>query len=371
MPTQVDFKSAFNVELVRDLGHRVRLACSSFDENAFRLAVPVLDDLAMKQRVRAIGNALKASLPSNYSEALKVLMQAVSSNVGLGQAALRGFPAWVPLQFVEDFGLSNFSESMNALEVLTQQFSAEFAIRPYLLQHSEQTLAVLHGWCHHDSSQVRRLVSEGTRPRLPWGQQLPPFISDPAPVFALLGKLLDDSSEFVRRSVANNLNDIAKDNPNLLVEQLKVWRTGREQSANFQWICRHALRTLIKNGNSDALALLGYDDQVAVRVARFEVSPTVMALGGRLEIACELESTTEQAQRVVVDYAIHFQKKRGTSRRVFKWSNKTLHAQKSLEMVKQHAVVPVSVRKYYSGEHRIELMVNGKVLASSSFQLRV
>jgi hypothetical protein len=184
-------------------------------------------------------------------------------------------------------------------------------------------------------------------------------------------QLFDDPSEFVRRSVANNLNDIAKDNPNKVLEQLAAWRLGRENAPNFQWICRHALRSLIKQGSPEALALLGYENQVAVNVGRFDISPAEIALGGHVHLVCELELSAEKAQRVVIDYAIHYQKKRGTSRRVSKWSKAVLSPGKSVRLVKKHAVVPVSVRKYYSGEHLVELLVNCKVLAQSSFQLNV
>lgn len=371
MAGAVDFKSVFNDALVRDLSHRVGRVWSSFNEEAFKLAVPVLNDLAMKDRVRAISNALHATLPQDYAQALPILMQAVTQNVQKHQPALCGFPAWVPLQFVEDYGLGHAAESMQAMEQLTQQFSAEFAIRPYLLQQPEYTWSVLHDWCTHPSDQVRRLVSEGSRPRLPWAQQLPPFIEDPSPVFHVLGKLIDDPSEFVRRSVANNLNDIAKDNPNKVLEQLVAWRHGRENAANFQWICRHGLRSLIKQGNPEALALLGYENQVSVHVERFEIFPAEIALGEHFNVVCELASTAENAQRVVIDYAIHFQKKRGTSRRVSKWSKKDLLPEKSVTLAKKHHVVPVSVRKYYSGEHLVELLVNGKVLAQSRFQLKI
>lgn len=367
----MDFKSQFDSHLVRDLARRFSTLDPGFDGAAFEARVPDLEPLAMKQRVRVISAALRASLPDDYRQAVALQRRAFGAVPELGRGAITGFPVWVALQFVEDHGLDHLDESMAAMHELTQNFSAEFAIRPFLQRHPQATLAVLRRWLDDPSADVRRLVSEGTRPRLPWAAQLPAMIADPTPVLALLERLLDDPSEYVRRSVANNLNDISKDHP----DQVVAWLAERGASArsggdDFAWISRHACRSLIKAGHQGALSLLGFSGAPQIRVRRFDVAPQAIELGASVQLDFEFESHGVAVQRLAIDYAIHFQKSRNnTSRRVFKWTKRSLAPGQSMRIDRAHAIVPVSVRTYYPGEHKIEMLINGASVASASFFL--
>lgn len=369
MASQMDFKSNFDDQLVNDLARRFAAVDPAFDAGRFRAAVGQLEPLKMKERVRAISNALKSTLPAEFPTAVKQLRQGFGPIAGLAPNPVSGFPVWVALQFVEDFGLHHHAESMAAMHELTQRFSAEFAIRPFLQQHPEATMAVLRQWLHDASDDVRRLVSEGTRPRLPWAGQLPAFIADPQPVLALLEPLLGDRSEYVRRSVANNLNDISKDHPDLVVAWLAKAASSQGASAHLKWIASHSCRSLIKAGHAGALALLGFSGAPKLTVRKFSATPAQIALGGEVQLQLEIESSGTGSQRLAIDYAIHFQKKRDTSRRVFKWAKRTLLSGEVIKIDRTHAIVPVSVRTYYPGEHMIEMLINGISVARTSFFL--
>jgi 3-methyladenine DNA glycosylase AlkC len=365
----MDFKSQFDGYLVRDLAERFDALGCDFDSAAFLARVPDLAPLAMKERIRAISAALHASLPSDYPQAVALQRRAFGALPAQRKRAISGFPVWVALQFVEDYGLDHLDESMAAMHELTQRFSAEFAIRPFLQRHPEATMDVLRKWLTDPSRDVRRLVSEGTRPRLPWAPQLPDVIADPRPVLELLEALLDDPAEYVRRSVANNLNDISKDHPDLVVSWLEEQAHKREGGKSFDWIARHGCRSLIKAGHQGALALLGFSGAPQIRVRHFTVAPGEIALGSALQLAFEIESDGPVNQRLAIDYAIHFKKSRSTSRRVFKWTKRSLAPGENMRIGRAHAIVPVSVRTYYSGEHKIEMLVNGASVASASFYL--
>ena len=259
--------------------------------------------------------------------------------------------------------------SLAAMPALTQRFSCEFAIRPFVERHRELTFAQLADWVADPNVHVRRLVSEGTRPRLPWGRRLTALQRDPRPLWPLLERLRDDPELYVRRSVANSLNDVAKDHPALAVEVANRWLAdappGRE------WIVRHALRTLIKQGDRSALRALGYGT-AKVDAVRFEVAPRRLALGDALTLRAELRSTARSEQQLVIDYAVHHRRQNGTlSPKVFKWRRAALPVGGTLELEKRHALRPVTTRRYHAGRHRVELLVNGRSCGSRDFDLRL
>jgi 3-methyladenine DNA glycosylase AlkC len=282
---------------------------------------------------------------------------------------LRGFAAWPMIEMVGFYGLDEPEASLATLRRLTGLFSAEFAIRPFIEQDTPGVLAELSEWTGDADEHVRRLVSEGTRPRLPWGRRLRAFQRDPRPVLTLLEKLKDDPSEYVRRSVANNLNDIAKDNPEPMVATCRRWARGASDER--RWIIRHATRTLVKQGDPEALALLGFDPEVAVE-ASLTLAPRRLLLGASLRLDAELRSTGRHAQPLVVDYVVHHVKKGGHSTpKVFKLRQLELAAGERVVLSKTHPVRKISTRVYYPGRHRVELLVNGRPHAEAAFDLRL
>jgi 3-methyladenine DNA glycosylase AlkC len=265
-------------------------------------------------------------------------------------------------------GREHLDLSLEALKFLTRFGSSEFAIRHFLVADCERTIAVMRRWADDENEHVRRLASEGSRPRLPWSFQLKNLIGDPSPTGHILEALKADPSLYVRKSVANHLNDIGKDHPDLLVERVSSWDLSDRRTA---WIVRHALRTLIKKGDVRALALIGTTGRAQVRVEAFAVEPAKIRLGERITTRARLTSISDAPQRLVVDYAVHYPKKNGISRKVFKLKETDLPPEACCALAISQTVRDFTTRKHNAGFHRVELVVNGEVLAQSGFELTV
>jgi 3-methyladenine DNA glycosylase AlkC len=362
-------KKMIGVELAEDLARRIAAIYPTFAAESFVAQVAAaVDGLELKQRVAAVAAALRAHLPADYPEAIRILIAILEPERPAEEGAIGSGFALLPLAyFVEVYGLDHFAASLAALNAITRRTTAEFAIRPFLMRYPERTLAVLRGWAHDTSSHVRRLVSEGTRPRLPWAARLQAFQRDPTPVLDLLEHLKDDPSLYVRRSVANNLNDITKDHPALALATLERWNAGA--SAERRWIIRHALRGLVKQGNPDALRLLGAD-RPRVRLRTIQVDPLTLRVGETLTLMVELESADAEPQQLVVDYVAHFAGAGNRPRaKVFKLRTLTLAAGATVRLTRRHSFKPVTVRRYYPGRHRLDLHVNGVTLGGVDFML--
>lgn len=368
------FKDNLNPQVARSFGDQIKTAYPLFDAEAFAAQIePQLPPLELKERVAVFSEALRDHLPSDYAEAVNILVSIFGGENSPEEGLFKetnGWAYWSVAYFVEVYGLDDFDTSLPAMHKITKHFSCEFAIRPFLVNYPTQTLAILDEWTIDPSPHVRRLVSEGTRPRLPWGMRLHQFVEDPIPTLALLDKLKDDESEYVRRSVANHLNDITKDNPDQAIATLQHWNEG-EPSKERQWITRHALRSLVKAGDPDALALLGYGPP-QVSINEFAITPDHIEMGDKFALDFTLHSESEAEQKLVVDYVVHFVKANGkTSPKVFKLKTAVLPPNQSLTIHKKHHIKPITTRRYYSGEHRVEVQVNGKIVGESKFQLRI
>ncbi len=336
-----------------------------------------LNKLELKQRVDHVIAALGHALPDEYPRAIKIVTT-VGQKWDRGDESdpLAGFAAWPVIDYVAAFGLEHPELSLAALAELTPLFSAEFAIRAFILQHEPLTLATLSDWTSHADHHVRRLVSEGTRPRLPWGQRLVRFVDDPRPAIALLDRLRDDETEYVRRSVGNHLNDIAKDHPELVIRTCRRWQRAKASSAeakdNRTWIIGRATRTLVKDAHPDVWPLLGYADPPEVRVTGFRLTPKAIRLGEAIHFTAKIRSEADTPQRLAVDYAVHHVKAAGhTSAKVFKLRDVTLAAGASLAIDRRHAIEAITTRRYHSGRHTIELRINGQSFGRRNFQLDV
>lgn len=364
------FKAYFGVDLAARLAGDLRRVYPAFDADSFvgQVAADV-ESLELKDRVALIAAALRDHLPADYPTALATLLAILGPELDAEQGMFEhGYHVYPLAHFVEVYGLDHYAESMRALHAITRRFSSEFAIRPYLRRYPQRTLAHLREWAHDPNPHVRRLVSEGTRPRLPWAMRLDPFIADPTPTLALLDLLHDDPSAYVRKSVANHLNDISKDHPARVIETLTRWQTTGTPD-RIAWIARHALRSLVKAGDPAALALLGYGPPQVV-LADFSVSPAVIELGEAIELRATLRSDSDAPQPLVIDYAITFVRARGkTGAKVFKLTTTTLDPGAALDLAKTHVFKPVSVRRYYPGVHCVALQVNGVALGDASFEL--
>ncbi|GIK66165.1 MAG: hypothetical protein BroJett018_39590 [Chloroflexota bacterium] len=372
MTESTAFKNMINAEVAQYIADKLVIVHPPFPAAEFmQKVVAQLDALELKARISMMANELRATLPADYPTAAAILMQAMCSTPPNAKPHLEGGFSIAPIaQFVEDFGLDHPDVSLDTLPEITKRFTSEFAIRPYLMRYPAKTLARCQQWAVDPNPHVRRMVSEGTRTRLPWGPRLPQFISDPAPVLALLEMLKDDPALYVRKSVANNLNDLTKDHPDLILSVLARWNEGASDER--RWIIKHALRTLIKQGHPAALAILGVGDGADLHISRFDIAPTQIRLGEAVKMTAVLENQGDEAVDVVMDYVVHHVKKNGgSSPKVFKWLTRTLQPGQTLTVQKSHGVKPVTTRVYYGGRHVVELQVNGRVLASGAFGLEV
>jgi len=371
------FKNLINPALVQACGSHLARAWTGFDRRGFeRRALAGLEALEMKARAMQIADALEATLPDDFDRAAGIIESALAPAATGDELAFRtdesGLAGWIgwPLgEFIARRGLAHPERGLQSLHALTQRFTGEFAIRPFLIEHFELTLRELSDWCRDPSAHVRRLVSEGSRPRLPWGLRIQRLVADPSPTLPLLRALQDDPSEYVRRSVANHLNDIAKDHPAVVADWLQAHLPSAPPARRA--LLRHASRTLVKQGDGRVLEAWGLGGAYKGQLA-FSVSPKSAAVGGRLALSLRLHSSARKPQPLAIDYVVHHVKANGsTSPKVFKGWNLTLAPGESRSLEKQHSLKPISTRTYRAGEHRVDVQVNGKVLASCDFRLRV
>lgn len=364
-------KNYFGLELAHKLAGRIVAVQPTFPAEQFVAQIAArVDELELKDRVALIAAALRECLPADYPAALQILLSILGPENPKEEGMFTyGYHLMPVAYFVEVYGLDHFDHSITALAEVTKRHTAEYAIRPYLGRYPQQTLAVLEGWAVHANAHVRRLVSEGTRPRLPWATRLTAFVDDPGPVLRLLEKLKHDPSPYVRKSVANNLNDIAKDHPDLVLETLSRW--SQHAGEETRWITRHALRNLVKQGHPAALKLLGFN-QIQVSLQQLKIEPETVRLGDSLKISFTLQNETPESQYLVVDYIIHLAKANGkTSPKVFKLRTQTLNGGERLTLQKSHSFKPVRTRRYYGGQQRLEVQVNGVVVGGENFRLMV
>jgi 3-methyladenine DNA glycosylase AlkC len=364
-------KNHFTLDIARRLASRISAVWPAFRSEVFIGDVADgFEPLELMDRGRHIARVLARHLPASYPQAIEVLLQSVGGRPqpaegGGGMAAFFYLPH---VCFVAEFGLEHFDQSMRAQYVLTQRFTAEFSIRPFIERYERESLSLLRKWTRDPNAHVRRLVSEGTRPRLPWAGRLRRFQQDPAPVLALLELLKDDPELYVRRSVANNLNDIGKDHPEVLVEVARRWMTdaGAERKA----LVRHALRSLVKDGHVGALKVLGFGQEADVTIEDVTITPKRVAAGGKVVVVFTVRGMGRRAQRVLVDLRVHFVKAAGkTSPKVFKVKATELEGGETVTCRKTVSLADLTTRQHYPGKHLVDALVNGRVVPIGAFTL--
>lgn len=362
-------KDQFGPSVPRAIAAMVRAVHADFPHEDFlRDALAGYGPLSLTGRGFHIAAAFRKHLPADFPAAVDVLLASAAQSHGHrvngGMAAFLYMPH---LFFVARHGLDHFEDSMRAQHALTQRFTAEFSIRAFLEKHPEATLARLRQWTTDPSEHVRRLVSEGTRPRLPWAPRLRAFQKDPRPVIELLELLKDDPALYVRRSVANNLNDIGKDHPELLTAVAKRWLRGATDERC--WVVRHALRSAVKRADAGALGVLGYGDKAAVSVRGARITPRRARIGGSVTVSFELANESAGRQRVMADLVVHFVKKRGTGPKTFKLKALELAPRGSARLSKKIGLAQLTTRRHYPGVHRVEALLNGRRRALGKFTL--
>jgi 3-methyladenine DNA glycosylase AlkC len=377
------FKTWIDAAVVQAIARHVQRAWPGFDGAGFaQQALQGLDALELKARVQQVAVALAQHLPDDADRACGILEASLGPPASAdGQAedwgALRtsdaGLAGWAVWPLTEAVALRTVTAApergLRTLQAMTQRLTAEFAIRPFFIQQPAVTFATVGRWLVHPSAHVRRLVSEGSRPRLPWGLRLQALVADPSPTLPWLEALQDDRSAYVRRSVANHLNDIAKDHPAVVAGWLARHLPGA--SADRTALLRHASRGLVKAGDAAVLAAWGLGAAFRGRVD-LSLAPTALALGEVLTLTLDLQSTARTTQRLAVDYAVHHVKAAGhTSAKVFKGWVVDLAAGERRSLVKRHPLKRITTRRYHPGAHAVDIRINGQVLAQAGFALSV
>lgn len=340
------------------------------DGEAFARAVDArIEGLELKDRVLVLAEELRRQLGGDYVSSLGILVDALGPELREDQGMFTESWYLMPVaRFVEEYGLDHPRESLAAIEQITRRHTGEYAIRPYLAQWHEMTMDAVRTWARSDSHNVRRLASEGIRPRLPWAGQYAPFIDDPQPVIDVMDTLIDDPSRYVRTSVANNLNDISRDHPDLAVATATRWlATGSERTA---WIAAKGLRTLVKKGHPGALELLGAAHDPAIVVRDVAVTPDRLRIGESAEIAVTVANESDTVRDIIVDYQIHFLRPDGSLRpATFKLGRVSVAAGATAQVRRRFTFRQLTTRTLHPGEHLVTAQANGNPGGRATLQL--
>lgn len=355
------FKNKFNSESIRELSLSIQSLNANFDaQTFFELACQNLEGLEMKDRAIQISNALEQTLVGSTKEIAKELKSFMR------KTSLSGFIFWPISIYIERNYRDDFKTAMDLLLELTKIFTSEFGIRPFFEQYPDKTYSYLHNKLNDKDENVRRWISEGTRPNLPWGMNISHQHLNLNRNILLIENLKDDSSLYVRKSVANHMSDISMIDSKLALNYLKEWNLAG--SDNQKWIVKQALRNLVKKGNKDALAILGYSQSFKIKVENVSVAPKRIIDGDFTKLKFKI--TSLKKQNLMIDYIIGYPKKNGNVRKkVFKM--KALNAMKNeiYSIEKNISFKKVTTRVHYPGIHTCEVQVNGKIISKTFFTL--
>lgn len=350
------FKDLYGADCARILSQALDLPDFSAD------VAQRVPDLEMKDRILLLATCLRERLPADYVETVNRLTSPVPDIEAWALAPVA--------RFIEEFGLDHPEASLAAIARLTPHYTGEFAIRPFLREHPEPTMAAVLECRRSPDEHLRRLASEGIRPRLPWAAHYAPFKHDPAPLIDALSPLIADPSKYVRTSVANNLNDVSKDHPQLAVETARDW-LERSPVPETEWIVAKGLRTLIKRGDPAALELLGAGASEHVTIGNVCMTPRDITLGEHAVIEADVRNASDMTRTVIVDYRMHFLKKNGERRpTTFKLTKVTVAPGETARVRKRHVFREVTTRVYYPGTQAVSLTANGSESEAVEFQLR-
>lgn len=358
------WKDYFDRGAIGKMADGIKSVFPSFDKRKFVHEVFLAGwvSLELKERLRHIAEALRRTLPSDYGDATEILIQTAPN--------LPEFENWALTTYVELFGLEHFDRSIESMARLTEHGTAEFAVRPFINQQTDRMLKVLNKWAGDSNEHVRRLAAEGSRPRGVWVEHIHAFRNDPTPVLHLLEKLKADESLYVRKAVANNLNDISRDHPDTVIILCERWY--EQGDPDTRWIVRRACRTLIKKGNRRALRIFGFTAKPALRLSPIMLIPRRPAIGSKLEFSFNLTSLGKSSQKLAVDYAILFRKANGShTRKLFKLTETDLKPGEQRPISGSYSFRPLSTRRYYPGKHTMELLVNGRTKVEVTFDLLI
>lgn len=373
------FKDMYNERFFDRFTKDLKVVISDFDAREF--VVRVMDEewenREYKQRIAHTATILKEFLPSDYKDAIAKILELLDyveatypdfSKIDDKKFGLILEYGAILDNFIEQYGLDDYETSVRAIEKITQFTSCEFAVHPFIIKYPDQMMKQMLVWSKHEHWGVRRLASEGCRPRLPWAMALPHLKKDPSPIIPILENLKNDPARFVRLSVANNLNDIAKDNPEVVINLAKKWRG---ESKEVDWIIKHGCRTLLKQGNSDVMKLFGFDCVVKdISIEDFQISMPCVKVGNSLEFTFNLLNNNSGKTKIRLEYVIYYQKANGTlAKKVHKISEKEYAGHSATRINRKHSFKVVTTRKFYPGLHQVAVIINGNEFEKYDFEL--
>ena len=354
-------KEIFNAERLQHIASEMSAVYPAFKAKAFlKHANQGLAELSVMQRMARVSESLHAVLPLDYEDSLEVLRE-------LAPRLNSGFVSMCLPHYVASYGGHAFDTSMQALKYFTTFGSSEFAIRHFLRSDLERSLELMHDWTQDQNHHIRRLASEGTRPRLPWSFRLEAVQANPQLAAGILDRLKADESLYVRKSVANHLNDVTKEHPEWVLDTIEGWPLENKHTA---WIAKHALRTLIKRGDLRALTVIGAGAKAEVELLDVRVEPAMVRLGEAITLSFTVKSTVAHEQRLVTDYAIDYVKANGgVSGKVFKLKTVELAGFGEVVVGRRQVIRDFTTRKHFVGRHGVRVLVNGEVLGSGAFEI--
>jgi len=354
-------KLRYNEIFVHKLALKLKKYNHNFDINSFKNAIfnEKWDNLELKVRMHHITKQIHTHLPIAYKQQIEILNQVVSF--------FNGLTAMIFPNFVEQYGTNDYELSLKTLAFYTQFSTSEFAIRPFIINQPKATINQMVLWSKNENHHVRRLASEGCRPLLPWAMKLHELVKDPTPILPILENLKSDDEDYVYRSVANNLNDISKSHPELVIELCKKWQKGGHKQT--QWVIKHALRTLLKKGDLEAMKIFGFGDVSGIKINNFKIEKTKMAIGESTYFKMEVCNASNSA-KFRLEYSIYYLKNNGKhSPKVFQLKETTLQQNEIIKLRKKITFTDFTTRKHYKGQHYIEVKVNGIALQKIDFEL--
>ncbi len=350
-------KNVYDKKFIKKLAYEINRINSGFKEQIFIKNIFNKDwgNKELKQRIRHISESIKNNLPVSYKESIEILKPVSLKFAGLQHLV---FP-----DFVELCGLDDLKTSIDAMAFFTENSSSEFPVRPFIIKYGNKMMQQMNTWSKSKNEHIRRLASEGCRPRLPWAMSLPEFKQDPSSILPILERLKADESEYVRRSVANNLNDISKDHPDIVINITKKWKGLSPETDK---LVKHGCRTLLKAGNIHVLKLFGFKAPTHIKISKFKVTKNIK-MGESIEFNFRLNSLKNKLGKIRVEYAIDFVRQNNKiGRKIFKISEGVC-SENERNINKKHSFRLISTRKYYPGKHSLTIILNGKEMLTKQF----
>jgi 3-methyladenine DNA glycosylase AlkC len=367
----------FNKQFFDRFTKDLKLVINDFDTRKFvsKIMNDEWENKEFKQRCWHITTVLKNFLPADYKDSIAKILELLDrikdkhdySEVDDEAFSLSLEYGWILDNFVEQYGLDDYETSVQAIEKITQFTSCEFSVRPFIIKYPAKMMKQMLAWSKHKHWGVRRLSSEGCRPRLPWAMALPNLKEDPTPIIPILENLKNDKSRFVRLSVANNLNDIAKDNPETVIALAKKWQGKLDET---DWVIKHGSRTLLKQGHAEAMGVFGFDAVKNINIKDFKIVTPKVKVGEFLEFEFKLLNNSAEKANIRLEYGLYYQKANGTlSKKVHKISEKEYAENSVVQITRKHSFKVVTTRVLHPGLHQVSIIINGKEFEKHDFEL--